>query len=115
MSSRFENDLKNSLAASSRQVNQRTRDELARRRRLVLDTAETKTTSGTWLWLPAGVAVAALAAFLVVQPMTDGRSLPVVVAGEGEFDMDIMLAEESLELYEDLEFYEWLEVAGDAG
>ena len=114
MSDRFEDNVKKNLAAGAGRVDQRTRDELARRRRLALDAGE-KTASRHWLWLPAGVAAAALVAVWTVWPMLGDQGLPVAAVDENELDMEILLAEESLELFEDLEFYEWLDATGDAG
>ena len=110
----FENDLKITLAAGAARVDQGTRDELARRRRHVLDTVE-QGPSRTWLWVPAGSVAAALLAALLVQPFFRNQMPDPTVVDRGDVDMEILLAEESLELYEDLEFYEWLDVVSDAG
>lgn len=116
MSDRFENNLGKMLAAGSDRVDRRTRDELARRRRLALDDAGRLPVRSRW-WLPVGAVAAALSALFLVQPLLDGlNQMPeATVVDSDDVDMEILLAEESLELYEDLEFYQWLDVAGDAG
>ena len=118
MSSRFENEfennLKQTLDAGAARIDQSTRDELARRRRQVLDTAG-QAPSRNWLWVPAGGVAAALLAVLLVQPFLGNQMPDSTFADKDDIDMEILLAEEGLELYEDLEFYEWLDVVSDAG
>jgi hypothetical protein len=60
-------------------------------------------------WLPAtGVAAAAVLAVMIVQgPETPDVAMDPVTAS----DFEILLDEESLEMFEDLEFYSWLEAA----
>ena len=62
---------------------------------------------GAWLrWLPAtGVAAAALlAVMLAVEPGTAVPDDPVSAS-----DFGMLLEDDSLEMFEDLEFYSWLE------
>ncbi len=117
MSSRFENgfenELKQTLDAGADRVDQSTRDELARRRRHVLDVAG-QPPSRSWLWVPAGSVAAALLAVVLVQPFLTNQMPDPRVADRDDIDTEILLADEGLELYEDLEFYEWLDVIGDA-
>ncbi|MBT8137095.1 MAG: hypothetical protein KJO54_08800 [Gammaproteobacteria bacterium] len=114
MTDRFEQDLSKKLKRGTTQVDQQTRNELARRRRAVLDAAEHG--GGRSYWLPAtGAAAALLAAVLLLQQLPGDGALPVAAADDSELDMEILLAEESFELYEELEFYQWLDAAGDAG
>ena len=63
---------------------------------------------GEWLrWVPAaGVATAVLIAVMVTLP---GPS-QVEVMPEAMTDMDILLGEDNFEMYEELEFYSWLDV-----
>lgn len=57
----------------------------------------------------ASLALAALvAAFLLIPPTAP----PLAAAPD---DMELLLAEETIELYEDMEFYQWLSLANDAG
>jgi len=114
VSDRFERALNKTLKAGAARIDQRTRDDLARRRRDALDLAE-NTRSRTWLWMPGGAVAAAIVAALLAQPYVGKQTLPLVEADTADVDMELLLAEDSLELYEDLEFYEWLDVAGDAG
>lgn len=89
------------------------RAELARRRRRAVDAAVTgRAFRGAWL-VPAGAAAVLVGAVaLVVQQR--GAAPPPAVADFGEHseDVEIVLAEESLEMYEELEFYDWLSDAG---
>lgn len=68
--------------------------------------------AGAWL-LPAGVAAgAALAAVLV---MRTGTEPPAPLQHAAAEDLEILLSGEDLELYADLDFYQWLEAEDDAG
>ena len=62
-----------------------------------------------WMrWAPAaGVATAVLIAVMVTLPEPG----PVDVMPEAMTDMEILLGEDSIDMYEDLEFYSWLDVA----
>ncbi len=66
---------------------------------------------GEWMrWAPAaGVATAVLIAVMVTLPEPG----PVEVMPEAMTDMDILLGEDSIDMYEDLEFYSWLDVADE--
>ncbi len=64
-------------------------------------------------WLPAGGAVAAamMVALLVRQGLVPAE-VPDRAAAE---DIEILLSGEELDLYEDLEFYAWLEMQPEVG
>ncbi len=114
MNDAFEKDIRKTLDAGAGRIDQRTRDELARRRRAALDAAGPG--SFRTRWLPAGAAAAALVVgVMLVTGTPDRTGLPVAADDSEEQDMEILLAEESLELYEELEFYAWLDTVGDAG
>lgn len=70
------------------------------------------------VWLPAG-AVAATVALLAVAMLARQSGDPIPgVPGELSAqadDLELMVAGEDLELIEELEFFEWLEPAGDSG
>jgi hypothetical protein len=61
-----------------------------------------------WLrWVPAaGMATAALVVAMVILPgPADNQAVPAEI-----MDMEILLGEDSIEMLEDLEFYEWIDV-----
>ena len=62
-------------------------------------------------WVPAaGLAAAAVVAVVIVQnPVGIDEPPPAAVA-----DMEILLGEDSIEMFEDLEFYSWLDVMEQA-
>lgn len=64
-----------------------------------------------WMrWAPAaGVATAVLIGVMVTLPQPG----EVEVMPEAMTDMEILLGEDSLEMYEELEFYSWLDVADE--
>jgi hypothetical protein len=59
---------------------------------------------GRWLLPAAGVAAVALVTVLVMRGPE-----PVTLPTESLADFEILLEDESLEMFEDLEFYSWLE------
>jgi hypothetical protein len=67
------------------------------------------------LWLPAGAA-AALALSLVLQPVVDrpGPARADGAAAGAVEDLELLRQGESLELYEDQEFYAWLDASEPA-
>lgn len=62
--------------------------------------------------VPLGAAVAAVIAVALIWQRSDTRVAPVAPVGQVEAavvdDLDILLAGEDLDLFEDLEFYTWL-------
>ena len=123
MTDRFERDLERMLASGSERVSDATRQALAARRRAALEAAGSGRGAG-WvatltgfgsrgrsLWLPAGAMAAALLALVMVRPGTE--SIPAVADSGEAVDMDILLADENLELYDDLDFFEWLAAVDD--
>ncbi len=63
--------------------------------------------SPLWRWAPAaGVATAVLVAVMVTLPEQQGvDTMPQSVA-----DMEILLGEDSIEMFEDLEFYAFIDI-----
>ena len=90
-----------------------TRSRLNRARQVALEAARPR---WSWsarpvrgLWLPAGAAAAlALAVALHPSMLERGGKEPVVATGVVE-DLELIQQPESLELYEDQEFYAWLD------
>ena len=71
----------------------------------------TRSPRGEWMrWAPAaGVATAVLIAVMVTLP-EPGQ---VEIMPEAMTDMDILLGEDNFDMYEELEFYSWLDVADE--
>jgi hypothetical protein len=65
-----------------------------------------------WM-LPAGAAAAIAAGLIIGLPDSD-PAYPELVATDAVEDMELLLADESLEMIEDLDFYLWLDVEPDA-
>ena len=123
MTDRFERDLQRMLASGGERVSDATRQELAARRRAALEAVESGRGPGwvatltgfgsrgrSW-WLPAGAMAAALLAVVTLRPATD--SIPAVADTGEAIDMDILLADENLQLYDELDFFEWLAAVDD--
>jgi len=69
---------------------------------------------GWYRWVPAaGVAAAALVAFMVLVP--GPRPVPGEVLPAEVTDLEILLGEDAIEMLEELEFYTWIDLAGDGG
>ena len=70
---------------------------------------------GEWMrWAPAaGVATAVLIAVMVTLPGPGPVEVMPEAMTEAMTDMDILLGEDSIDMYEDLEFYSWLDVADE--
>lgn len=87
-----------------------TRSRLNQGRQAAL--AELDASRRPWvLWAPAGgVAVAAVAALVV---WSGSSQMDVPDVPEAVSDMEILLAEDSLEMLEELEFYSWMELDDD--
>ncbi len=87
-----------------------TRSKLAQARNRALEHADSKRGSVWWSgssWVPAGaVAASVLAAWLVWQGVA---IQPQGVDLAALSDLEILLAEDELEMLEELEFYAWLE------
>lgn len=66
-----------------------------------------------WM-LPIGAAAAVAAGLIIGLPDSD-PGYPELAATDVAEDMDLLLADESLEMLEDLDFYLWLDVEPDAG
>jgi hypothetical protein len=66
-----------------------------------------------WM-LPAGAAAAVAAGLIIGLPDSD-PDYPELVATDAAEDMELLLADESLEMLEELDFYLWLDVEPDAG
>lgn len=68
-----------------------------------------------WGWWLGSAVAASLAAFFAVNlwlsgPTVDGSSLDELLAeNPAELDLELLVASDSLELYENLEFYAWLQ------
>ena len=65
-----------------------------------------------WM-LPAGAAAAIAAGLIIGLPDADPEH-PGLIATDAVEDMELLLADESLEMIEELDFYLWLDVEPDA-
>ena len=93
--------------ASVDELDAATQSRLNRARHAAL--AELRQPTRQWSrWVPAaGVAAVALVAVVITQnPVGTYEPPPATVA-----DMEILLGEDSIEMFEELEFYSWLDVA----
>ncbi|MDH4023288.1 MAG: hypothetical protein OEV14_09190 [Gammaproteobacteria bacterium] len=99
------------LRESADELDAATAARLNRGRQAALDRMRDRRTGRGWV-VPAlsTAAVGALAVALwVSQGVAPGRSEPLVSVVESAADMDLLLAADSLEMFEDLEFYAWLD------
>jgi hypothetical protein len=105
----FEARTRRAFTDSVERVDGATRSKLAQARARAV---EAKTRRGAFAWpsmarlMPGGALAAALLAAVVVWQLSPPRPEPALAALS---DLDILLGDEELELFEDLEFYTWLQ------
>lgn len=83
-----------------------TRSRLNRRRQEALAGLQDRAGARWRVWLPVTGMAAAVAMALLLWQQEGARQVPPVDAAT---DLDIVMADENLEMLEDLEFYAWLE------
>jgi hypothetical protein len=108
------------LRESAANLDGRTRSRLNRARQAALDELPAARRPGVsgYRWAAAGVAaVAVLAAVLLSNRPGEPLQSPVPLAevSAAAVDLDLLMAEEELEMLEDLEFFAWLESEDFAG
>lgn len=108
----FERRARELLRASADGLDAGTRSRLTQARFAAMEEARRGGTSTVWkLWLPAGsLAGAAALAAVLWSGRPDVQWSPAVAAGQAPLeDLEILVAGESFELLEELEFYVWVE------
>jgi hypothetical protein len=110
---RFERGAAELLREGAADVDAATASRLNRARQRALAELGRPPLLSVWRrWQPAFVAgAAALALALLVVPRPTATP---AASAEAAADLELMLAEDNLELIEELEFYEWLETGLDA-
>ncbi len=108
---RLEERAKELFDQSVGRIDGHTRSKLAQARNRALEHANSKRGSAWWSgaasWVPAGaVAASAFAAWLLWQGVAIS---PQAVDLAALSDLEILLADEELEMLEELEFYAWLQ------
>lgn len=112
----FVERLKARLGEGERSLDAGIRSRLARARHRALDELGTPARSPARVWLPVGAAAAAaIVAVALWQGRVTDEAMPVAGAETPLDDLDILVAEESLELIADWEFYQWLGGEPDVG
>ncbi len=96
------------LRASAEGLDGNIRSRLTRARSAAVEEARHSRTGLAWrTWIPAG-ALAGAAALAVVLWSSSPQSPPPHAVHNALDDLDIMVTNESFELLENLEFYEWV-------
>ena len=111
----FLQNINASLSQSEENIDTDTRAQLRKARKQALGKLPHNNGSGEWSrWmLPGGAALATLTITVVIYSFsislsTKNTDFPGTELRAGTEDIFIISAQEDLELYEDLEFYEWL-------
>ena len=106
----FAGKAKQLFDGSVEQLDAATLSRLNQGRHAALDELQRSRPSALWVrWLPAtGVAAAAIVTVLV---MRGPNGVDIPVEPDVAADFEILLEGESLEMFEELEFYSWLEAA----
>ena len=102
----FLHTIRTALDESLDHIDGHAQSRLRQARSKALQTRQRKTWLQAFAWLPAGsvaaICVVAIASILYLN--TSSVSIPV----NGFNDVDLIASGESLEFFEDMEFYEWL-------
>lgn len=109
----FEARVRDRLSGGAAELDAGTRARLRQARQAALTGLDRPRWSAIPVWVPAGgaIAVAVLATLLIRQGVVPSE-IPGRAPAE---DIEILLSGEDLELYEDLEFYAWLEMQPEVG
>jgi len=86
-------------------IDSETQSKLRQIRSKVIDQSFKKTDSLFNKWIPAGVALASIMIITIVISPTHSEFIGDNIAAE---DMNILTEQEDLELYENIEFYNWM-------
>ena len=86
-----------------------TLSRLNRARQAALDARAPRSTRSRWIGAGAAAALAAAFALALVVRAPDPARLPVGEAAVAQEDIDLLSGEDEVELYEDQEFYAWLD------
>ena len=103
------------LQASAEQLDGATRSRLTQARHAALDAIRQRQSKG-WYWLmpAAGAAAAAIVAVVLMsRPQEVVLQAEQVAAATAADELEIVISEDSLEFYRDVEFYAWLETVMD--
>lgn len=112
----FEQRARERLAESTDRLDGRIRSRLTQARFAAVEEARRAHRSFTWRnWIPAGaLAAAAVLAVALWNGNTSVPQPPTVTAQNSLDDLEIVAGDESFELLEDLEFYEWVATVDNA-
>lgn len=112
VAAQIEAKLRNILRRGEQQLDPETRDRLLAARRLALQAAGQK--QRPWPWArPAGAVALLMAALFVGLYLPRAPNQPMADLMDEEIEM--LAAGADLELYEELDFYHWLDSDGPAG
>lgn len=113
----FERRAKAAFDESVAALDAQTRSHLTQARHAALSRIEPEPAARKWrLWVPAtGLAAAALAAVgVALFKLNDDKQLPAGTRhGASLEDMDLLAADDDMDIMEDLDFYSWLDSAND--
>lgn len=108
---RFEAQAKELFDDSVERLDAATLSQLNQRRQAALAEASSADSSVQWgRWLPAaGVTAAAVVAVVMMQ----GTPTDVDLPSDEATDFELLLSDDNIDMIEELEFYDWLELAAD--
>ena len=104
--------LREQLEQSARDLDGATLSRLNRARQAALE-AHRRAPHARWLWPAAGAAALACAfAFALWRPLVQPDAMPLAPVAAA--DLELLAGETGIELYEELEFYAWLDAQDTA-
>ncbi|MCC7257821.1 MAG: hypothetical protein IT486_05580 [Gammaproteobacteria bacterium] len=104
---RFEQAARQLLRQGAGDIDAATASRLNRARQAALAEFDRRPARLPAYWRPAFAAAAV--AVLAVALWVDREPLPRTAGAEAALELELMLADENLEMIEDLEFYDWLQ------
>jgi hypothetical protein len=111
----FETRLQHLLREEAESLDARTRSRLTRARHRAIAALADEPAWRLGMWLPAGTAAAAVLAVALWFAAMESPERGVGTAAATLEDLDILTAEDSLDLIENWEFYRWIEDEPDVG
>lgn len=94
------------LEESARDIDGATLSRLNRARQAALD-AHARAPHARWLWPAAAAALACAFAVVLWRPLTAPDAVPLAPVAAA--DLELLEGDDGFELYEELEFYAWLD------
>ncbi len=110
----FENKLKNVIQTES--IDQSTAKRLDRARALAIEAIpQEDLPSSQWRFRPYAMAATVAATGVIAYALLSGLTEEVIPVATVDSDMELLLAEDDLDMLAEVEFFQWMSVVSDEG